>query len=79
MHFLGQKFSNSKFLIKLINFNLFLNFIFSLVVKYPSSKSLSYFWNGGSFIAIVIIIQFITGILLVFYFVPRIEAFRIVD
>lgn len=79
MHFLGQKFSNYKFLIKLINFNIFLNFIFSLVVKYPSSKSLSYFWNGGSFVAIVIVIQFITGILLVFYFIPRIEAFRIVD
>lgn len=42
----------------------------------PSPWNISYIWNMGRFLGVLIIIQLITGILLVFYYVPReVQAF----
>jgi len=40
-------------------------------VSYPSSKSLSYFWNVGSFLGFVLVVQIVRGLLLVFFFTPH--------
>lgn len=38
------------------------------LVKLITPKNISYFWNGGRFLGILIIIQIITGIILTFFF-----------
>lgn len=50
------------------NFNLY-NFVNSLVVLLPSSKSLTISWNFGSILGMVLIFQILTGTLLAFYYV----------
>lgn len=52
----------------------------SLIVDYPSSKSLSLKWNLGSFLFVLTRIQILSGIFLLFFFIPReLEAFFSVD
>jgi len=48
-------------------FNKVVTWMSSLVVTYPASKRLSYYWNFGSFLGLVYGMQMITGITLVFY------------
>nr|YP_006702480.1 cytochrome b [Trichuris ovis]AFK81053.1 cytochrome b [Trichuris ovis] len=48
----------------------------SLVLNLPSPWNISYLWNLGSFLGIMFGVQLVTGILLVFYYVPsELEAF----
>lgn len=49
-------------------FNLFKNFIDSLVFILPSRKSLNYFWNFGRLLGIVLFLQLFSGVFLVFYY-----------
>lgn len=52
----------------------------SLLVEYPSTKSLSYFWNVGSILAFVYVIQVVSGLLLVVFYRPSASlAFNSVD
>lgn len=61
-------------------FNKIFSFADSLVVSYPASSRLSYFWNFGSMLGIVLAIQIVSGIFLVFFYVPSIlEGFSSVD
>jgi hypothetical protein len=53
--------------------NLFINFFYKLAGKYPTPSNLSYLWNFGLFLLIVLVIQVITGIILVFYYIPHID------
>ena len=46
-----------------------LNWIKSSIINLPTNKSISYFWNFGSFLGIVLIIQIISGLLLSINFV----------
>lgn len=47
------------------------SFIKSLIISYPSSKTLSYFWNAGSFLGFVLVVQIASGLLLVFFYTPH--------
>nr|YP_006702467.1 cytochrome b [Trichuris discolor]AFK81040.1 cytochrome b [Trichuris discolor] len=48
----------------------------SLVLNLPSPWNISYLWNLGSFLGMMFSIQLMTGILLVFYYIPsEAEAF----
>lgn len=61
-------------------FNKILGFFDGLVVSYPASRSLSYFWNFGSMLGMVLVFQIASGILLVFFYVPSVlEGFSSVD
>lgn len=61
-------------------FNKILSFADRLVVSYPASSRLSYFWNFGSILGMVLAIQIMSGIFLVFFYVPSIlEGFSSVD
>lgn len=49
----------------------------SLVLNLPSPWNISYMWNLGRFLGMIFGVQLITGILLVFYYIPReLEAFN---
>lgn len=55
-------------------------FVKSLLVNYPSSKRLSYFWNGGSMLGFILVFQVFTGLLLVFFYSPSVLlAFDSID
>ncbi len=61
-------------------YNKLIGFGASLVVSYPSSKNLSYLWNLGSLLAMFMVIQVLTGVLLVFFYIPSgLEAFTSSD
>jgi ubiquinol-cytochrome c reductase cytochrome b subunit len=47
--------------------------IYQLVVKYPTPVNLSYLWNFGVFALIALILQLITGIILVMHYTPHID------
>jgi ubiquinol-cytochrome c reductase cytochrome b subunit len=58
----------------------FLTFIKSQGIFYGTPKNLSYFWNFGSLALFALIIQFLTGIFLTFWYIPDInEAFNSVE
>jgi ubiquinol-cytochrome c reductase cytochrome b subunit len=52
-------------------------FLFSLIYKlagkYPAATNLSYFWNFGVFALLCLIIQIVSGILLVMHYTPHID------
>ena len=49
-------------------------------MEYPSRKSLSFFWNFGRILGIIIVVQVLTGVLLVFFYTPSVLlAFDRVD
>jgi len=49
-------------------------------VQYPTPSILSYFWNFGSLAGILLAMQIISGIFLVFFYIPHIsEAFQSID
>lgn len=51
-----------------------------MVIDYPSSKSLSYCWNFGSILGILLCLQLVSGLLLMLYYVPSYsEAFSSID
>lgn len=61
-------------------FNPYYVFARKLVIDYPSRKSITYNWNHGSMLAILLICQVVTGLLLLLYYVPReLEAFARID
>jgi ubiquinol-cytochrome c reductase cytochrome b subunit len=43
------------------------------VVKYPTSTNLSYFWNFGIFALVALILQIVSGILLVMHYTPNVD------
>ena len=45
--------------------------LYLLVGKYPTPTNLSYMWNFGVFALLALIIQIITGILLVMHYTPH--------
>nr|QXJ80329.1 cytochrome b [Trichuris sp. LO613] len=48
----------------------------SLVLSLPSPMNITYMWNLGSFLGIIMGIQLITGLFLVFYYIPsEMQAF----
>lgn len=49
-------------------FNLLKNFSFHLFVKLPSPLNLSYLWNIGSILLIILIFQLLTGVVLTFFY-----------
>nr|YP_009550283.1 cytochrome b [Heterorhabditis indica]YP_817457.1 cytochrome b [Heterorhabditis bacteriophora]ABJ80701.1 cytochrome b [Heterorhabditis bacteriophora]AZU95942.1 cytochrome b [Heterorhabditis bacteriophora]QAA11087.1 cytochrome b [Heterorhabditis indica]QAA11099.1 cytochrome b [Heterorhabditis bacteriophora] len=51
------------------NNNVF-NFVNSLVVSLPSSKTLTLSWNFGSMLGMILLFQIITGTFLAFYYTP---------
>jgi len=53
--------------------NLFGNLIYQLATKYPTPSNLSYVWNFGVFSLIALILQIITGILLVMHYTPNVD------
>jgi ubiquinol-cytochrome c reductase cytochrome b subunit len=53
--------------------NTFIKIIGNLVVYLPSRKRLSYNWNFGSILGIILIIQIITGIFLSFFYAPNVN------
>jgi ubiquinol-cytochrome c reductase cytochrome b subunit len=60
--------------------NNLINFIKQQAIYYGTPKSLTYFWNFGSLALFALIIQFITGIFLTFWYIPNIlEAFNSVE
>jgi quinol-cytochrome oxidoreductase complex cytochrome b subunit len=50
-----------------------LGFLTSIVVELPSPIGLRFWWNFGSMLGILIVVQLLTGWLLTFYYVNRIE------
>ena len=60
--------------------NNIINFFYGFVTKYPTPSNLTYFWNFGVFSFFALIIQIITGILLVMHYTPHIDlAFSSVE
>lgn len=60
--------------------NNLINFLYGLITKYPSPVNLTYFWNFGIFSFFALIIQIITGILLVMHYTPNVDlAFSSVE
>lgn len=58
----------------------FITFIKSQGIFYGTPKNLSYFWNFGSLALFALVIQFLTGIFLTFWYIPDInEAFNSVE
>lgn len=53
--------------------NIFINFFYKLACKYPTPSNLSYLWNFGIFALVALIIQLITGIILVMHYTPHID------
>lgn len=51
----------------------FFNLIYSLATKYPTASNLSYFWNFGVFALVALVIQIVSGILLVMHYTPSID------
>jgi ubiquinol-cytochrome c reductase cytochrome b subunit len=45
----------------------------NLVIDLPTPSSISYIWNWGSILGLIIIIQLVTGILLSIHYTPHIE------
>lgn len=63
---------------------LLLNFLKSLIkrdlIKYPTPKNLTYFWNYGSLAGLFLAIQLITGFLLTLHYMASIEmAFNCIE
>jgi len=54
------------------NKDVFLKIINNLIINLPSRKRLSYNWNFGSILGIILIIQIITGIFLSFFYAPNV-------
>lgn len=53
--------------------NYLIHLTYELVTKYPTPSNLSYVWNFGIFSLIALIIQIITGILLVMHYTPHVD------
>jgi quinol-cytochrome oxidoreductase complex cytochrome b subunit len=49
------------------------SFLYSVAAKYPTPSNLSYLWNFGVFALIALIIQLITGIILVMHYTPHVD------
>lgn len=57
-----------------------LSLVNSYVVDSPQPSNLSYLYNGGSALAIVLVIQIITGVLLAIHYQPSVAmAFASVE
>src|ERR1700761_2857839 len=57
-----------------------IEFIKEQAFYYRTPKSLTYFWNFGSLALMALVVQFITGIFLTFWYIPNIlEAFNSVE
>jgi len=71
-------------MLKIFKNIILMNFLTVLIkrdlIKYPTSKNLTYFWNFGSLAGLFLSIQLITGILLTFHYIGDIyTAFNCVE
>jgi len=58
---------------RFIKKNPFLNQLYSTAITYPAPVNITYFWNFGIFALVCLVIQIITGIILVMHYCPHID------
>jgi len=56
---------------RVIQTNVIIKTIVNVLVYYPTSANLNYFWNFGSLAGLCLLIQIITGIFLAMHYVPH--------
>lgn len=56
---------------RVIQTNIIIKTIVNVLVYYPTSANLNYFWNFGSLAGLCLLIQIITGIFLAMHYVPH--------
>lgn len=65
---------------RLLKTHPFLSAVNGLLIDLPVPSNISYFWNFGSLLAVVLIIQLATGIFLAMHYTPHIDlAFNSVE
>lgn len=47
--------------------------VYGVAVKYPTPSNLTYLWNFGVFALVALIIQIVTGLILVMHYTPHID------
>ena len=58
---------------KLLKTHPFLSVVNSYLIDSPAPSNISYIWNYGSLLGIVLIIQIVTGVTLAMHYVPHID------
>ena len=65
---------------RLLKKHVLLRFVNSYVVDSPQPANISYLWNFGSLLAVCLILQILTGILLAMHYQPHVDfAFNSVE
>jgi group I intron endonuclease len=59
--------------LKLLKTHPFLSLVNSYVIDSPSPSNISYLWNYGSLLGVVLIIQIVTGVTLAMHYTPHID------
>jgi group I intron endonuclease len=59
--------------LKLLKTHPFLSLVNSYVIDSPSPSNISYLWNYGSLLGIVLVIQIATGVTLAMHYVPHVD------
>nr|QUQ05916.1 apocytochrome b [Microconidiobolus nodosus] len=77
---INRNYNNIKNLIKLLKTHSILSIANSYIIDSPSPSNLTYFWNYGSLLGLVLVIQIITGVTLAMHYAANIElAFNSVE
>ena len=58
---------------KLLKTHPFLSLVNSYVIDSPSPSNISYLWNYGSLLGVVLVIQIATGVTLAMHYVPHVD------
>jgi ubiquinol-cytochrome c reductase cytochrome b subunit len=53
--------------------NLIASLLYQTAVKYPAPSNLSYVWNFGVFATVALMLQIVTGIILVMHYTPHVD------
>jgi quinol-cytochrome oxidoreductase complex cytochrome b subunit len=61
------------FILKLLKTHPFLSLVNSYVIDSPIPVNITYLWNFGSLLGLVLVIQIITGVTLATHYVPNID------
>jgi ubiquinol-cytochrome c reductase cytochrome b subunit len=60
--------------------NIFLNLVNSYLIDSPQPSSISYLWNFGSLLGVMLVIQIVTGVTLAMHYTPHVSfAFNSVE
>jgi ubiquinol-cytochrome c reductase cytochrome b subunit len=59
--------------LKLLKTHPFLSLVNSYVIDSPSPSNISYLWNYGSLLGVVLVIQIATGVTLAMHYVPHVD------